>query len=321
MGCTGLAGVLRFSYLQDTCDKQDASLLFQFDERSTGVHERQVSTGLAHLSGPSAELLGTAQPIANLHSLGDMHWLEQGQYLLAVISVDEADTPLDTLAEQVYLQMLDFMGERGYPNLVRVWNYFERINALQDGLERYQRFCVGRYKAFERKGVSHLAFPSACALGHQGGRLLVYGLASKQDVQHFENPAQQEAYFYPERYGPKSPSFARASLCGDSLYVSGTASVVGHETLHKGDIQGQIATTVQNLDSLIAHIAKQTESKTTAWAPSILKVYLRHPEHFALVRAALNEAFPDVPASFVHADICREDLLVEVDGIWERVAS
>lgn len=320
MGCTSLTSALRFSYLQDACDSEDASLLFRFDERSTGADGSHVSTGLAHLGGPSLEGLFASATLP-LYSRGDMHWLEHEQYLLTVFSLDEAGRPLDELAEQVYLQMLDVMAERGYPQLVRVWNYFERINEWQDGLERYQRFCVGRHKAFEAKGVSHLAFPSACALGHQGGRLLVYGLASKQSVQHFENPAQQEAYFYPERYGPKSPSFARASLCDRDLYVSGTASVVGHETLHKDDINGQIATTVQNLRSLIAHVAAQTQTAAAEWAPSILKVYLRHPEHLTPVREAIGEAFNGVPASFVHADICREDLLVEVDGIWGRVES
>ena len=47
-----------------------------------------------------------------------------------------------------------------------------------------------------------------------------------------------------------------------------------------------------------------------------LKVYLRHPEHFDAARNTIKRHFgSEVPALYVQADICRSELLVEVDGI------
>ena len=48
----------------------------------------------------------------------------------------------------VYSRLFDILSLLGYPHLYRIWNYFPEINLEQEGLERYQSFCVGRHRAF-----------------------------------------------------------------------------------------------------------------------------------------------------------------------------
>ena len=170
--------------------------------------------------------------------------------------------------------------------------------------------------------AGHLAtFPAATAIGRRDGRrvLQVYWLSAAASGEGIENPRQVSAYRYPRQYGPQPPSFARATLPVTPrlpLMLSGTASVVGHASAHPGDIHAQLDETFRNLDTLVAE-ARQRRPTLPAGigADSVLKAYVRRPEDTASVAAAIAQRGAAAGASLmVHADICREDLLVEIDG-------
>jgi chorismatase len=117
------------------------------------------------------------------------------------------------------------------------------------------------------------------------------------------------AYHYPGRYGPRSPSFARASRLPDGpLLISGTASILGHATAHPGDVAAQCRTTLDNLTTL----AGDLRSLQT------VKVYVRHAEDLAAVRRECAAAFGGA-AAYLVTDLCRRDLLVEIEGVSPRV--
>jgi len=149
-------------------------------------------------------------------------------------------------------------------------------------------------------------------------------LASKNAALHIENPRQKSAYEYPRQYGPASPSFARASLAswgiGTQLYVSGTASIVGHESYYPNDLELQLQTTFDNIDLLLQNSA---DSAGFVGTPSmtLLKVYVRYPSDYPLVSRMVGERFPGVPAIYVEAEVCRRELLVEIDGLCDIPAS
>lgn len=282
-----------------------------------------ISTGLRLLEpAATCETLALAEPCHSGFSDG-LSWMRNDELLLLAVWMDEASGEgLERLTERAYSRLLTAMQDQGYPHMVRVWNYLADINAVEQQEERYRQFCVGRFEAFARQGVKDHDFPSACALGHSGGDLVVYLLASRQPPLHFENPRQVSAYHYPQEYGPRSPSFARASLLtlsdgSSKLFVSGTASVVGHQTRHVGDVQGQLAVTLENIDLLLAHVlGTQSRSGDERLEVEVLKVYLRNAADLALVKAGVAEHYGDVPLVFVAADVCRSDLLLEIDGLW-----
>ncbi|HMX11830.1 MAG TPA: hypothetical protein PKE61_13070, partial [Burkholderiaceae bacterium] len=177
---------------------------------------------------------------------------------------------------------------------------------------------------------------AACALGCPGptdpaapeataacSGLTVYFLAGRQPVTPIENPRQVSAYRYPSRYGPAAPSFSRAALAdlgggGLGLFISGTASIVGHETEHLGDVRAQTRETLTNLRT-VCEVASQRTGRLFRVEELELVVYLRHPADLAAVRDELAGALgADSPALrsaiVVQADICRADLLVEIEA-------
>jgi enamine deaminase RidA (YjgF/YER057c/UK114 family) len=301
-----------------------------FDARCTAsAAQGYVSTGLPLLAGSAvAELFASDSPVTTSQS-SNYYWSETDSYLFVALWANETEPGgLNKATETLYGKLLADIQARGYPHLVRVWNYFADINGVDDELERYRQFCIGRFNAFEQQQIAEAQFPSACALGHQGGDLLIYALASKTPAQHFENPRQASAYHYPAEYGPRSPSFARASLLElpnqpAKIFVSGTASVVGHVTRHPDDLKSQIQETITNLGSLLEHISaqyrKDNEGVSPTLTPEVLKVYVRHAQDLETIQQQITLAYPAVPTVYVAADICRSDLLLEVDGIWNLV--
>ena len=237
------------------------------------------------------------------------------------------DCSLDVASFLAYSRIFDYIDSRGYGNLLRVWNYFPRINVDADGLERYVRFNVGRHDAFAAKGrVIGTDTPAACALGSRGTHMVIYFLAAKQAGQRVENPRQTSAFHYPAQYGPRSPNFARAMLMQTAgkalLFVSGTASIVGHETLHIGDAPAQARETIANILAVIAQAQLAGLESTSSNANLLLKAYLRHPDDLTMVRNALIGAFgPTVNTLYLQADICRSDLLLEVEAVYLNVSA
>jgi chorismate lyase/3-hydroxybenzoate synthase len=301
---------------------------FRFDARCAnregGYREGDysLSTGLLPLDGNhQGELFIGADNTGITHDYGAHSYrVETDQYLLLVL--------LAAATERLYGELLEQTRARGYPHLIRVWNYFADINGEEQGLERYRQFCLGRFDAFTAAGIHESQFPSACALGHRGGDLLIYALASKAPARHFENPRQASAYHYPTEYGPRSPSFARASLHSlpgqvPKLFVSGTASVVGFVTLHPYSLSEQITVTLENLDLLLAHVVQQSASATgelPLLQAEVLKVYVRNTADLDEIKTRVEQAYPGVSVVYVAADICRADLLLEIDGIWNLLA-
>jgi len=237
------------------------------------------------------------------------------------------DRRLDAASYFAYTRIFDFIDSRGYGQLLRVWNYFPHINAEADGLECYMRFNVGRHEAFVAKGrMIATDTPAACALGSRGEHLVIYFLAAKQRGQRVENPRQTSPFAYPPQYGPRSPNFARAMLIQNSgkplLFVSGTASIVGHQTLHAGNARAQARETVANILALTAQAQLAGFDCSSSNTDRLLKAYLRHPHDLAMVQDCLNDAFgPATKALYLQADICRSDLLVEVEAVYLDVSA
>ena len=200
-----------------------------------------------------------------------------------------------------------------------MWNFLERITEGEGDAERYRHFNTGRAKALELKHEFERQLPAATAIGTPEGGLVIYFMASREapGVQ-VENPRQVSAFHYPRQYGPKSPSFSRATRVewadGSDLLVSGTASVVGHETRHAGDLPAQLHETFTNLDALVAEATQQRGGGL--YAPHSFKLYLNAPAALPTLLPLMQARFGDVPITCLAADICRRDLALEIEGIY-----
>ena len=278
-------------------------------------------------AGPQIDAWFSAAP-ALAGRCGGVHWRHDGHWLHGVIDLDEQSGAeageLEALARAAYLDVFATLRQTGCPHLLRVWNYLPAINVQRGGLERYRQFNIGRQRAFIETG--HDAFegsPAACAIGTHAGRLSVRFLAGWTPPQPVENPRQVPAYRYPSQFGPRSPTFSRAALVEFSpdqlaFLVSGTASIVGHESLHAGDVAEQTRETVRNLRALIS-AAHQHGSARFELADLETTVYVRHPQQLAAITQVWESEVgatsrAAVGAVYVEADICRQELLVEIEG-------
>jgi chorismate lyase / 3-hydroxybenzoate synthase len=237
--------------------------------------------------------------------------------VFGAIALDEAgNSTLEAAVEAAYLSIFDFLDATGFAAPIRFWNYLTAINDDDNGLERYRRFNVGRHQAFSARLLQPVP-PAASGVGGHHGASVIYFLAGHAPAKAVENPRQVSAYSYPSTYGPRSPSFSRASihtlLGAPALFISGTASIVGHETRHRGDLHGQIAETIENLRALIG-AAEQAAPVPLGdhWA---FKVYLHDPAYRDAVNPAIDSAFgPDCQRVFLRGDMCRSELLVEIEA-------
>jgi chorismate lyase / 3-hydroxybenzoate synthase len=233
----------------------------------------------------------------------------------------EGSSALRHATMTAYQDIFEVLEETQHRHLIRVWNYLPDINREADGDERYRHFNAARQCAFQNAGRGTVGtVPAACALGSPtGSPISIYFLASSRPPTMIENPRQTSAYFYPPKFGTYSPTFSRACLlsgsAGTNLFVSGTASIVGHETLHGGDVTAQTLETLTNIDALLDEANRVAGSAHYSLEGLKFKVYVRRASDLAATMRVLSAALDgSTTIVYLQADVCREDLLVEIEA-------
>ncbi len=260
---------------------------------------------------------------------GDICYRYNDSLLFGVITLDEArfastveSAPLQAASQSAYEQIFALLESHDFPFVLRFWNYMADINGTSHGLERYRQFNLGRQQAFFAKQKERAGnVPAACALGASEGPLTIAFMAGRTPALPIENPRQISAYNYPVQYGPRSPLFSRASVASladaSLLFLSGTASIVGHETLHADDVAAQTEESLTNVQAVLDEACRIT-GKQFELASLDYIVYVRHPADLPKIKAILERRIgAGLKAAYVHADICRSDLLVEIEGAAE----
>jgi chorismate lyase / 3-hydroxybenzoate synthase len=229
---------------------------------------------------------------------------------------------LQRATEVAYREMFAVIDSLAMPHLVRVWNYLPDINGKSHGSERYWQFNSARQDGFIACGRAVTgAVPAACGVGSPSGTpLAIYFLASATAPTVIENPRQVSSYHYPPAYSPRSPTFSRACMMdvpdGHMLFISGTASILGHATVHVGDAAAQTRETLRNIEALLcaANLAAGVHAPF-AMADLRYKAYVRHAADHALIEHELRAALGNgAQALYLRADLCRQDLLVEIEA-------
>ena len=279
-----------------------------------GAASPLTTINLPPLAEPLLEVWRTSDPVTR-GSRGAITFAHTDRVLIGALGREASD--VEAAGEWAFDQIIEFARTSGYPHLLRIWNHVGGINEIEGETERYRSFCAGRYESFARHGYAlRTDLPAASSVGMRGHGYQAYFIASKEPGVQIENPRQVSAYDYPPQYGRRSPSFSRATVLrdgGESLvFVAGTASIVGHETQHAGDVCKQTEETLRN-------IARVLETAGATLGDLVMaKAYVRRTEDCPAVQSHLREALRDTPVLYVLADVCRADLLVEVEGVARR---
>ncbi|MGO8675053.1 MAG: dioxygenase [Limisphaerales bacterium] len=253
--------------------------------------------------------------------------------------------PLATL-ESAHAQTLDALARMNnslglagcsFQHALRTWFYLEGITRPEAASSRYQELNRARSDFYRdvafcsslfRPQCPHPFYPASTGIGMSAASLLVGCVAletRREDVLllALENPQQTPAYAYQAKYSGQSPKFARAValLLGNYMttWISGTASIVSSESRYLGDIEKQTEQTIDNVQRLISpdNFAAHGVSGAGAEFQDLAKirVYLKRPEDLDKCRAICARRFGRVPAIFAVADVCRPELLVEIEGV------
>jgi len=273
------------------------------------------------------------------------------RYLLlgALVPRDTA-APRDSQAAALWLALKTQVENAGFAmgNLMRTWFYNDHI---LDWYAQFNRVRNAFFTDNNIFGTLVPASTGIGATNAAGAALTVDALAIAPKNQNPRNPENLEPDDKPARAQPAGPlpphhppgpptlsiaavtsplqcpaydyksAFSRAVECAETpaaetpaaglrhLTISGTASIEpGGLTAHTGDIDAQIDLTLRVVAAIL-------ESRGMDWRDTARAIlYFRKPEwmpRWHARRAALG--LPELPAIFAHTDICRDDLLFEIE--------
>lgn len=235
------------------------------------------------------------------------------------------------------MQSALFQGASGFENVLRTWFYLGGITQDAEGLQCYKEFNRARADFYQKvrfkclhplPNIPHGIYPASTGIGMDGTDLVASCLALHTDrndafLLPLENPQQTPAYAYHPKYSPQSPKFSRAKalILGNYIttWISGTASVVHSESRHPGDVERQTHQTIDNIEQLLTpdNFAFHGIRGAGAGLKDLAKirVYLKRAEDYPACKAICERRLGPVPAIYALAEICRPELLVEIEGV------
>jgi enamine deaminase RidA (YjgF/YER057c/UK114 family) len=251
--------------------------------------------------------------------------------------IDAAGVYAGTLG--AFEEMRSLLGSVGvrFDQVIRTWLYLGGIVDAEGPLQRYQElnrartdfyrdtvFLAGCLPAAQRGPV----YPASTGIGTEGSGIMLSAIAlatQREDILAvpLENPRQTSAYEYSQRYSPASPKFSRAMAlsCGTymTIFISGTASITQSETRHAGDAAAQ---TEETLDNIAALISEENLCRhglpgqgTSLESLALARVYIKRQADYLQTKAVCEKRLGELPTIYAVANVCRPDLLVEIEGI------
>jgi enamine deaminase RidA (YjgF/YER057c/UK114 family) len=257
-------------------------------------------------------------------------------------SVAGTDAPRDPAdqAETAFSRMTSVLRDQGldFADVVRQWNYIERIvdvrSSGKNTRQNYQAFNDVRSRYYRPADFKH-GYPAATGIGMNHGSVVIECLAFKPGhgglrILPVSNPRQTDAHRYSQDVlrgtalaGMKqkgTPKFERAKLLAEGnralIFISGTAAILGQATISR-DAEGQTHTTLDNIERLISRTNLNDNGYEAGESGRIeyMRIYVKRSADVPRVREICRQRHSKVPALYVISDICRPDLLVEIEGI------
>lgn len=220
-----------------------------------------------------------------------------------------------------------------FGDVIRQWNYIEKIVDYTGQNQHYQVFNDVRTEFYSKCEFKH-GYPAATGIGMACGGIVIDLVAFKSNhtclVIPVKSPVQYDAHKYTEevlvastiKKSPSSPKFERAKVVqnhsGALIFISGTAAIKGQDSDNISQVDKQSTNTVENINQLIGVKNLQECGVRLSGYVNInyLRVYVKKREMIAEVVRAVEKVIPEnVRTLYLEADICRPELLVEIEGL------
>jgi enamine deaminase RidA (YjgF/YER057c/UK114 family) len=245
------------------------------------------------------------------HTVGTVFEDEHARYcLLGGLRPENPEEPRPEQAWETFELMEAGLALAGmnFDHVCRTWFYIDDI------LDWYAEFNAVRNQFFRERQVFDRLVPASTGVGgsNSAGTAVVADLLAIQPkspevkLAAVPSPLQCPALEY-------GSSFSRAvelTLPGQRrLYISGTASIApAGDTIHVGDVTRQVKQTMEVVAAILNSRQMGWEDLTRAIA------YFKHTEDApAFARYCLDNRLPALPVIVAKNDICRDDLLFEIE--------
>lgn len=206
-------------------------------------------------------------------------------------------------------------------DIYRQWNYIEGITFESLGSQNYQEFNDARSAFYNRADWSQ-GYPAATGIGMSRGGVMIELYATKGKSllnRPIDNPMQISAHSYSQNVlagnenNKTTPKFERARIVGNTIYISGTAAIHGEKSIGSNNTLMQAAATMEIMDYLISPVNIPIACKSTEY--DLLRVYVKHAEDVEGVKNFMDTHYPVPQKQYLVSDICRPELLIEIEGI------
>ena len=226
-------------------------------------------------------------------------------------------------AEKMFREAEAILKSRGasFRDVARTWIYVEDI------LDWYSEFNLARNTCYTEFGLLHngdvdkaedIFLPASTGIEGKNPDnsptiMDLLAIANRTNTGIQIEPLYGEMQHSPYRYGS---AFARAMKVVEPeekwIFVSGTASLNEKgETLHKEDLDSQVKHTVEVVNSLIHPEGASFSNLCEA------TIFLKNKSEFSLYQeTAESLGISDIPAVYLVADVCWDELLFELDAAF-----
>ncbi|MGE5447238.1 MAG: Rid family hydrolase, partial [Bacteroidales bacterium] len=225
-----------------------------------------------------------------------------------------------------------------WSDIIRQWNYIEQITACETNgsleSQHYQIFNDVRTKYYNQSTFEH-GFPAATGIGTDFGGICIDFIAlrfnDESKVIGLKNPVQIDAYDYSSQvlaennlmsdFCRTTPKFERAKVLvtpqGQWIFVSGTAAITGETSRMDHTVEQQTELTIENILNLVSweNLQHHGVKKGNEVKIDYLRAYVKYQKDIPQVMGICKKHFPGIPIACVVADVCRPELLVEIEGI------
>jgi enamine deaminase RidA (YjgF/YER057c/UK114 family) len=224
-------------------------------------------------------------------------------------------------AERMLTRANEILSAEGatYRDVARTWIYLRNILAW------YGPFNVVRNGQYARFGLlaaptdSGRALPPPASTGIEGdfpsGAACVMDLLAvtgppgrRPEITRLSNTKQKDAFSY-------GAAFSRGVCIREAdvslVQISGTAAIdEAGKSLYPDDVCAQIDRTLDNIEALMAQVKGKLSDMSS------VTVFLKRSEDIPRYRqVAAQRGLADLPAVVVRADVCRAELLFELDAM------
>lgn len=221
---------------------------------------------------------------------------------------------------EIFRLASEVLHREGFPieNIIRQWNYIERITDFDGYDQHYQMFNNVRSN-FYKQATWNTGYPAATGIGtNLGGVLVDIDAAVFARPECFTTPIDNKLQVAAHVYSTEvleaaheekaTPKFERAkSITFDDrklIYISGTAAIRGEGSLTGVGLERQLHITMENIAQLIDNAQLK-----------MLRVYLKEKSYYKEAYELLENYKLNIPISYMCADVCRNELLIEIEGI------